>query len=128
MSLQTTTGAVAHCPITAILNRLTTLSSDHSYSITNPDGQDAVVTISTRLTDSRGNNTSQVENNVVVPAQGSAQEATTLFLNVTYDVTGTVQLTATTEITGAAGDSARSVCSFQLIPADARVSVDVDKY
>jgi hypothetical protein len=115
MPITVTTAAGARCPGTTPINTNVQLTSTHRYSINNQTDQDAMFTIVARLADSRGNENSQTDNNVTVAARSSHSDSLTVLLVAAYSPSGTVHVTATTTVSGAASDSARGQCSFQVI-------------
>jgi hypothetical protein len=110
-----TAGATPQCPGTLLIDSTTQLQSTHLYSITN-DGDDPItVAIAARLMDSRGSQISEGQQNVVVGGHSTVSGSLQAFLTVTYDVSGVVTLTASTEVSGGTTATAQGLCSFQVV-------------
>lgn len=112
---QAVAGAAPQCPGTTGIDTNVQLVSNHQYSITNDGDDDILVTITATLSDSRGNQNSEAQNNVVVGAHSTDSTTLQVFLVAAYNPSGIVTVTASTTVSGGATASASGHCSFQVV-------------
>jgi hypothetical protein len=108
-----TPSATPVCPLQPVTGRATKLQGSHKCILHNTSDQPQTFRLEYLLTDSHGHRFSRSES-VVVQAGKTMEESAVSFLNVVYEPQhiGTVKLTVSTIVTGAAESAATGHCSF----------------
>lgn len=106
------------CPDSANVGSVTTISSLHTYQVINDSDEDVYVDVVAELIDDRGNHNRATRSNLLVSAHSTEEEDLNPMLNVPYDAPGTVLVTATTTVTGAAESQTEAQCTFEVEAAN----------
>jgi PLAT/LH2 domain len=109
--------AGASCPLSAVIGSNIRFDGSHGYKIDNQGNEPVNVSVTATISDSNGNSFSDSDSELIPPGSSKSGSVSTV-LFASYSEAGQIIVTAATEISGDAQDSASGTCTFTVEPAN----------